>query len=220
MELLINSLQPWLIERQHSSGQGGYVGGNMFLYFSLEQVKNRDFRGPDVFVVLDTAVKMRKSWVIWEEGKGPDIIIELLSESTQDEDKTRKKRIYQNQVRVPEYYWFDPDNPEDFAGFALRDGEYQAMQPDSQGRLASSRLDGLRLGHWRGSFHGMEFTWLRWYTAAGTLLPTGEEAATARADEASQRADEASQRADEALARTRLLEQKLRALGIDPEDLT
>jgi len=49
--------------------------------------------------------------VVWEEGKAPDVIIELLSESTATQDKTVKKEIYQNQMRFPEYFWYDPFNP-------------------------------------------------------------------------------------------------------------
>src|SRR5262245_18015289 len=57
-----------------------YVGGNEFVYFSELQAKNNDFRGPDVYVVLDTVKKERKSWVVWEEGgQMPDVVIELTS---------------------------------------------------------------------------------------------------------------------------------------------
>ena len=92
MDLLIYPLKPWLDRYP----EGSYVGGNMFVYFSLEQVRKQDFRGPDVFVALDVPRRERKSWVVWEEGKGPDVVIELLSEATAREDKGRKKLIYQN----------------------------------------------------------------------------------------------------------------------------
>ncbi len=42
MDILMETLVPWLRERED-----GYVGGNMFIYFSAAQVKNQDFRGPD-----------------------------------------------------------------------------------------------------------------------------------------------------------------------------
>src|SRR5687768_11970296 len=48
-----------------------FTGGNMFLYFNAEQLRDRDFRGPDFFVVLDVEERPRKSWVVWQEGKGP-----------------------------------------------------------------------------------------------------------------------------------------------------
>jgi Uma2 family endonuclease len=75
MDLLIEVLYPWLEQRDN-----GYVGGNMFVYYSSQQLKNQDFRGPDFFAVLDVPKGERKSWVVWDEGKAPDVIIELLSE--------------------------------------------------------------------------------------------------------------------------------------------
>jgi Uma2 family endonuclease len=39
-----------------------YVGGNMFLYFSEIQAKKNDFRGPDVFVVMNTTRRDRRAW--------------------------------------------------------------------------------------------------------------------------------------------------------------
>jgi len=201
MELLINTIEPWLMQRYELTGRGGYVGGDMFVYFSTDQVRSNDFRGPDVFIALDVAPGERKSWVVWDEGKGPDIVIELLSESTSSLDKNGKKLIYQNKLRVPEYYWFDPKNPDDFAGFALLGGSYQAIVPDGKGRLASPCLDGLCLTRWAGSYHGINATWLRWSTADGVLLHTEAE-----------RAAHEAQRAER-------LAHKLRELGIDPDAL-
>ena len=181
-DLLIYSLKPWLNQRP----EGGYVGGNMFIYFSLEQVRNQDFRGPDVFVVLGVPKGERKSWVVWEEGKSPDVVIELLSDKTAEKDKGEKKKIYQDQLKVAEYFWFDPFNPDDWAGFGLHHGVYRKLEPDARSRLISQRLD-LALVRWYGVYAGVETTWLRWATAAGEVLPTAEEALAAE----KQRADAA-----------------------------
>lgn len=70
-----------------SGRQGFFVGSNMFIYFSLEQVRKKDFRGLDVSIVLGVPNRERKSWVVWEEKKGPDVVIELLSKSTAAADK-------------------------------------------------------------------------------------------------------------------------------------
>ncbi|MEA5546464.1 Uma2 family endonuclease [Limnoraphis robusta] len=207
-DLLINAL--WERLKQ----QNAYVGGNMFVYFSLEQVRNQDFRGPDVFVVLDVPRKERKSWVIWEEGKGPDIVIELLSESTLSRDKTEKKRIYQSQMRVPEYFWYDPFNPEDFQGFRLQGSVYQPLEPDEQGRLISQQLD-LALVKWSGSYREINTVWLRWATLEGELLPTTEEIA----EQQRQRAEQQRQRAELAEQQLEQLKQQLRERGIDMPEL-
>ncbi|HEX2570141.1 MAG TPA: Uma2 family endonuclease [Polyangia bacterium] len=69
-----------------------FVGTNLFLYYSTLQTKRNDFRSPDVFVVLGTARRDREAWVIWEEdGKHPDVVIELTSDSTRRYDQGEKK---------------------------------------------------------------------------------------------------------------------------------
>jgi Uma2 family endonuclease len=178
MELLIHTLKPWLDQRAD-----GYVGGNMFVYFSLAQVRHQDFRGPDFFAVLDVPKGERKSWVVWEEGKSPDVVIELLSESTAEFDKSVKKRLYQNQLKVAEYFWFDPFNADDWAGFGLRPGGYEALALDGQSRFISRSL-GLALVRWHGVYQGVEATWLRWATLDGELLLTATEMAERRAEAA------------------------------------
>ncbi|MFO1428700.1 MAG: Uma2 family endonuclease [Candidatus Competibacteraceae bacterium] len=214
IELLIDTLGPWLAQRPH----GGYAGGNMFVYFSLQQTRGQDFRGPDMFVVLDVPPRERKSWVIWEEGKGPDIVIELLSESTAEQDKTTKKLIYQNQLRVPEYFWYDPFDPRDWAGFTLHDSTYDPLQPDPQGRLVSNRL-GLALVRWTGVYKGVGATWLRWASLDDGLLPTGEELALQQAEQERKRAEQERERAEREYRRAERLAARLRELGVEPEDL-
>ena len=67
---------------------------------SALQAKKNDFRGPDVFVVMDTDRHERKSWVVWEEdGRTPDVVIEIMSASTEKNDRGDKKRIYAKLLR-------------------------------------------------------------------------------------------------------------------------
>lgn len=207
MDLLVDPLWAWLKDRD------AYVGGNMFVYYSLAQVRDRDFKGPDVFVVLDIPRGERKSWVVWEEGKGPDLVIELLSESTAERDKTEKKRIYQNRLRVTEYFWYDPFNPEDWAGFVLEKGTYEPLTQDEQGRLVSQEL-GLALVRWSGQYRDVNAVWLRWATLEGELLPTDGELA----QQERQRAEEERQRAEEERQRADRLAERLRAMGVDIDE--
>jgi hypothetical protein len=155
----------------------------MCLYFSNDQLRGKDFRGPDFFVVLGVSPRERKSWVVWDEEKGPDLIVELLSDSTRQTDKTEKMRIYQDRLRVAEYFWFDPWNPDDFAGFTLADGRYRPLEPQAEGCLPSPVL-GLSLIHWDGVFSGVDTRWIRWATPDGRLLLTETEAAQAQAEAA------------------------------------
>jgi len=227
MELLINSLKPWLYQANK-----GYVSGNMFVYFSPTQVKNEDFKGPDVFVVLGVSNHVRKSWLVWEEGKQPDIVIELLSESTASKDKDQKKKVYQNQLKVPEYYWFDPQNPNDFQGFRLKNRIYKKL-PLKDDSFISQSL-GLKLTRWRGVYQNVESVWLRWAKFDGELLLLPDEAEAQRADaeaqravQEKQRADAEAQRAAQEKQRAELAEQRaerlaqlLREQGIDLDKLS
>jgi Uma2 family endonuclease len=173
MELLISTLKPWLAKHG-----GGYVSGNMFLYFSKTRSRRQDVRGPDVFVVLGASTKARDRWAVWEEGKGPEVVIELLSKKTARQDKGKKKRIYQDQLKVAEYFWFDPQKPDDWAGFELVGGKYRELAVDANHRLLSQQL-GLTLVRWQGVHEGLDRVWLRWATLDGELLPTKEELANA-----------------------------------------
>ena len=222
MDLLIDTISPWLDQRED-----GYVNGNMFIYFSTAQLKNQDFKGPDFFAVLDVAKGERKSWVTWEEGKAPDVVIELLSESTSQIDKTEKKQIYQDKLRVPEYFWYDPFDTQDLAGFVLLDGVYEPIQPNEKEWLISRRL-GLALVRWEGQYKGITAVWIRWATLDGMLLPTPQELAKKaeqkaeeaqqKAKKAEQKAEEAQQKAEEAEQKAERMAAKLRELGINPEN--
>jgi Uma2 family endonuclease len=214
MTLLVRSLRRFWRDRDDV-----YVAGNMFVYFSEEQVLNQDFRGPDVFAVTGVHAGERKSWVVWVETKPPDVVIELLSESTRREDTVTKKEVYRDKLRVPEYFWYDPFSGE-WAGWVLVNGRYEPVTPDAHGALPSVQL-GLRLVRWQGVYDGIEALWLRWATPDGTLLPTDTEdaeQAEQRADEAEQRADEAEQRADEAEQRADDAENRAAALQAELEE--
>jgi len=179
MYLLIETLKRHWADRENV-----FVGGNMFVYFSSKQSFTDDFRGPDFFAVKDVPYRVRKSWVVWEEGKGPDIVIELLSDSTADRDREEKKLIYQDRLRVPEYFYFHPYTGE-WAGFKLVDGVYEPIPVTADGSLPSQQTE-LVLVQWRGEFKQEFGSWLRWATPDGELIPTDEE----QAAEAQQKAKE------------------------------
>ena len=208
LDLLLETIYPWLEKRKD-----GYAGGNMFVYYSLAQVKNKDYKGPDFFCVLDVGQKERKSWVCWEEGKAPNVVIELLSESTADYDKIGKKLIYQNEMRVPEYFWYDPFDSDDWAGFSLVNGRYKPLKLDSQNRYISQQLQ-LALVRWKGVYRGVDTVWLRWQTLEGELLPTDKEVSDAE----KQRAETEKQRADQAELEINRLKALLQNSGIEISD--
>jgi Uma2 family endonuclease len=184
MMLLIKCLD-WLWRDR----QDFFAAGNLTIYYSPHQKKSEKFRGPDFFVVLGTERKPRKNWVVWEEeGKYPNVIIEILSPKTAKSDRGLKKQIYQDTFRTADYFWFDPDTLE-FQGFQLIQGQYQELQPNQEGRLWSQQL---------GLYLGIHNSQLRFFTNQGELVLTPEEVA---------------ERGQERVA---LLEQRLRDMGVEP----
>ena len=174
-----------------------FIGANLTVYFSREQLKRRDFRGPDFFLVNQAERRPRRSWVVWEEdGQYPDLIIELLSASTEKTDKTLKKLLYQDRFRTPEYFLFSPETLE-LTGYRLVDQCYEAIAPNASGQLWSQVLS-LYLGVWNEQ--------LRYFGESGRLIPTPAEAALQAQAEAQRQARRAEQ-----------LAEQLRALGVEPD---
>ena len=77
-----------------------YVTGNLLLYYVEGDARRRV--APDVFVVRGVPKRDRKTYKLWEEGKGPDVVIEITSDSTQDEDLGKKFRLYEQTLGVQE----------------------------------------------------------------------------------------------------------------------
>lgn len=124
-----------------------YVSGNMFVYYvpgdRLRHVS------PDVFMVRGIpkeTTPARRRYLVWEEGKPPEVVIELTSESTREEDIDDKFDIYRDKLRVKEYFLFDPYaeylEPQ-LRGYRLRKGQYVRIRA-VKGRLPSQVL-GLHL---------------------------------------------------------------------------
>ena len=186
MNLLIESVTHHLRQRDDF-----YVGGNMFLYFSEEQARNRDFWGPDFFFVEGIKREpLRPYWAVWlEGGRYPDVIIELLSPRTATEDRTTKKDIYERVFHTPEYYCYDPATQQ-LEGWQLHGCRYQPLSPNVPGWLWCGRLQ-LWLGTWPGVYNGRQAVWLRFYDAQGQVVPVSAEAEYQRAEAEHQRAEAA-----------------------------
>ena len=199
--LLLTSL-----ERLWQDRQDFFAAGNMSIYYSNRQLKSEDVRGPDFFVVLNTERKERKSWVVWgEDGKYPNFILEILSDSTAKNDRGLKKQLYQDVFRTPDYFWFDPYTLE-FAGFKLNYRRYEQIVPNEQGWLWSDELQ---------LYLGIVSEKLRFFTPEAELVLTPEEAEQGQR----QRAEGERQRAEAAEARAERLVRKLREMGVNPDQL-
>src|SRR5262245_11477094 len=144
-----------------------YVSGNLLMYYV--QGNPRRHVSPDVFVVFGVPKHNREYYLVWQEGKSPDVVFELTSKSTRLEDQRTKLELYRDILKVKEYFLFDPhgdylDPP--MQGFRLRGGRYTRIRP-VHGRLPSLVL-GLHLER-----NGKE---LRLYDPSiGRWLPTPAE---------------------------------------------
>jgi Uma2 family endonuclease len=200
INVLIRSLQQAWTDRNDF-----YSGGNMFIYYSSTQVKNQDFRGPDFFAVLDVdGTPERQGWVVWEEdGRYPDVIVELMSPSTDKVDKGKKKDIYERTFKTRDYFVYDPFDPTSLAGWRLDSNfRYQSLVANEQGWLWCETL-GFWLGTWQGIIDRETALWLRFYDSSGNLVPLPEEAAQQQAETQRQRAER--------------LAARLREMGEDPD---
>jgi Uma2 family endonuclease len=122
-----------------------YVSGNLLLFY--EEGNKRKHIAPDVFVVRGVPkLPPRKYYLLWEEGQGPDLVIELTSKTTRREDRDKKWVLYRDRLRVPEYFLFDPFEEylkPSMQGYRLVEDQYVAIGPEA-GRLPSAVL-GLHL---------------------------------------------------------------------------
>jgi Uma2 family endonuclease len=185
-----------------------YVSGNLLLYY-VEGDKRKHL-APDVFLVRGIAKRLRDYYLLWEEKKSPNAVIEVTSKSTRAEDLKTKFHLYQDVLKVKEYILFDPraeylDPP--LQGYRLQKGRFVPIQL-VDGRLPSKEL-GLHLER-----VGVE---LRLYDpATGQRLPTRKEArereaqARAQAEARTQQAEAQVQREAQARARAEAEAERLR----------
>jgi Uma2 family endonuclease len=152
---------------RHFAGQRVYTSGNLLLFY--EEGNRRRHVSPDVFVVRGIDHYPRPNYLVWDEGKAPEFVIELTSSTTRTNDLTTKRDLYRDVLRVKEYFLFDPfgDYLEPrLQGYRLRGEQYVAIRP-RDGRLPS-RITGL---HLERSGDDLRL----WNPATNAWLPTNNE---------------------------------------------
>jgi Uma2 family endonuclease len=203
-----HDLQPRLLsETCLPATKDFFIGIDLNLYYDVKHTGW--YKRPDWFLVLGTSdskfqSELRLSYVVWQEGLTPFLMVELLSPGTEAEDLGQtlrvvgkpptKWQVYEQILRVPYYAVFDRYSNQ-FRMFCLQGIQYVELAISGQGFWFD--ILELGLGVWTGVYKGVEGQWLCWYDAAGNwILSEGE------------RVLKAEQRAD-------LLAAKLRELGID-----
>ena len=189
----ITTLREWYTDQEDV-----HVGGDLLIYYRMNDNETRV--APDVFVVFGSDKHKRNSWVVWREGKAPDIVMELASGSTWRRDMREKRDIYA-EMGVIEYWRFDPTSNYFFpplAGERLGENEYRTIE------LTTNR-DGMVWGH--SAVLGLDICAfpdgsLRFYDpASGQWLRTlsESEAALRTTEEALREAEEENRRLREQL---------------------
>ncbi len=139
------------LKRRYRGVPDVYVSGNLFFYYIKGDP--RAVVAPDVFLVKGVEKRPRRTYKLWEEGRVPSLVIELTSDSTRDEDLSKKKVCYER-LGVEEYFLHDPY--QDYLdpalqGFRLTNDRYQRIEPETDGSLRSLaaglllRIEGPRL---------------------------------------------------------------------------
>ena len=177
-----------------------YVGSNLLVYY--EPGKPSRFVVPDNFVVFDCEPGERRVFKIWEEERVPDVVFEITSQSTSQEDLVKKPLIYEA-MGVREYFLYDPTasylKPA-LQGFRLAEGRLVLMEPSADELSCETLGVNLRLS-------GYDLLLIDAVT--GDRLLTEAEANKVKAEEEGVRAEEQRLRAEE--ERLRAEEERLRA---------
>ncbi len=106
------------------------VAGNDFVYYEQDNPQARV--SPDCYVAFGVEPKdERHFYKIWEEnGIAPAVVIEITSKKTKKDDVTIKKPLYEQVLRVQEYFQFDPTGDylkPRLQGQRLHEGVYQPI---------------------------------------------------------------------------------------------
>jgi Uma2 family endonuclease len=139
------------LRRRYRDVPDVYVTGNLFFYYV--QGDPRSVVAPDVFLVQGVAKRKRKIYKLWEEGRVPSLVVELTSDSTRDEDLTKK--LCYERLGIEEYFLHDPYGDylaPTLQGYRLVNGRYRPIEPEvADGSLRSLttglilRVEGSRL---------------------------------------------------------------------------
>ncbi len=194
---------------------------------------------PDIALIKGTAFQHTRHWRVGRHGPAPQVVFEIASEETWQKDVEEKPSKYAA-MGVQEYIYYDPNVPplnrkqsERLRMWRL-DKQERIMLPvqgDAKGRCWSEQLE---------SWLVQDGISLRLYDRTGYMRLTLEEIQARRAEKEAQRAEKESlrakieaeraeieayraklegQRADVEAHRAELLAEKLRSLGIDPDQL-
>jgi Uma2 family endonuclease len=224
--LLTSSIRP-VLEQLHPDGRY-CIGQDSGIYWRSIEPPERGAEAPDWFYVPNVPPLLdgqyRRSYVMWKEILAPAIAIEFVSgDGSQERDATSpfltpeakagKFWVYEQAIRIPFYAIYEVQKAA-VEVYELVAQHYEPLTPNERGHYPIPPL-GVELGIWQGQVDRQTLPWLRWWDSNGRLLLTGEE----RAEVEKQRAEVEKQRAEVEKQRADRLAAKLRAMGVDPQDI-
>ena len=97
------------LERRYRDRGDVLVAHELLVYFDGAKPSRRSARrlSPDLLVAFGVPRRDRGSFTVWDEGRAPDFVLEILSEGTWRKDVGEKVALYEA-MGVREYFLFDP----------------------------------------------------------------------------------------------------------------
>ncbi|MXY58658.1 MAG: Uma2 family endonuclease [Gammaproteobacteria bacterium] len=117
-----------------------FVDADLGLYF--EQGNRSALVAPDVLVALGVEGGSRNSYKIWEEGKPPDLVVEVLSDRTWRKDLRDKPDLYEA-LGIAEYWSFDQHRLSDDPPLLVRRLDNGSYRVEGDGLTGHSAILGL-----------------------------------------------------------------------------
>jgi Uma2 family endonuclease len=205
------------------AGQTCAVYKNLNFYQTSDEMEYP--LAPDIAVIKGVNCERVRSWRVGKKGPAPQVVFEVASSETWEKDLKEKPARYA-QMGVQEYFAYDPNDPLIIRGSTRRlygwrfDAERHVMReiPTGQnGAMWSEQLE---------SWLVPDGAFLRLYDRNWQPCLTEAESearraaiATSLAEIEAKRAANAIERAEAEARRARLLAEKLRSLGINPDEL-
>ncbi len=136
--------------KQYLNGRQATVLANQFLYYAQGFPRLRV--APDVMVIFNVQPGGRDNYKVWQEGQVPQVVFEMTSKGTQNQDQEQKKTLYE-QLGVLEYWLFDPKGEwiaEKLRGYRLQNDIYHLITDGQcQPLELVIRVEGQLLGFYR-----------------------------------------------------------------------
>ncbi|MDE0459925.1 MAG: Uma2 family endonuclease [Chromatiales bacterium] len=134
----VEALRWWFATRR----PGTCVAGDVLVYAEGVVEADGGVRArsiaPDVLVSFGVGERLRDSYVMWREGKAPDFVLEIASESTWRRDRDEKPGRYAA-LGVGEYFLYDPEGGRlepRLQGYVLEEGAYRRLPGERLGNGA------------------------------------------------------------------------------------